>query len=869
MKPINAIVTLIIFATLIMAISIHANELAIATFDRGIMNELGGSYKSVTSGTSQADFYLDRNVAHGDQGRSLKIIYRNPGDGAGKIEMTLYDETDSPQNSHAFLNMGNYQRLTLWVKGDQGGENFSLEVLPVVKTDMTQVNSAGMITKYLTGGITTQWQEVSIPLPMFSLKQLIITKLIFNFNAPGAGVIYVDNISLKTLDEPMNTVRNAAPEIPPPMPSISEVNSTVKSAINPTSASPAPANPAAMTISSPDSSCKLLEIWNIDNNITTNQGGYYNHFQAGESTITMHLTRRQFRGTNGRSLKLNYTKAAEGFCGIWFHLFNDENLNSTAKYLDISHFPYLSFWVKGEVGGEDFTIQIADPQWLAKEDSKPAGLASEFLGGPLTTEWQEIIVPYRAFKLMSTKASTLVFNFTEKSKGTVYIDDINFKEKPSCSIPFSRESSTPNLPPRQLSRAMWVWFTDKLLFEKDYRREFFAFCKQYQVNELFLQLIYRFENDLTENVSCIISYPEDMRALIKEASSKGILIHALDGYPEYVLSEQHPRVLAQVRSLIEFNRDSPVESRFYGIHLDNEPYQLLGFAGPQSTNILTQFFNLNQKVMDLLKASGSEMVYGIDIPFWFDEAKNDDGSLKYELEFNGARKNAAQHLIDIVDNIGIMDYRNFAGGADGIIKHGESEVNYANKMGKKIYLGVETFKYEPIDVSFVYAVPENNGKITNNNAQSVSFMSNINSFPVRVIRSGNMNLMGLAKTKNIANLIAYNAALMNLYELYGYTRFDPNADLQKLGVWAKGMLKEDGGYNGFTPFEQRKNNGHLSMAGFESIENMHAKITFSGTSKSYMEDVLEEVADAFNTHEHFIGFAIHYYDTYKQLPDRN
>jgi len=47
-------------------------------------------------------------------------------------------------------------------------------------------------------------------------------------------------------------------------------------------------------------------------------------------------------------------------------------------------------------------------------------------------------------------------------------------------------------------------------------------------------------------------------------------------------------------------------------------------------------------------------------------------------------------IIDIVDNVGIMDYRTQAYGADGVIAQGTQELQYAAKRGKEVFLGLET-----------------------------------------------------------------------------------------------------------------------------------------------------------------------------------
>ena len=606
------------------------------------------------------------------------------------------------------------------------------------------------------------------------------------------------------------------------------------------------------------SECKLLSIWNFDSGIRTDQRGHYSHFSAGGSKMNINLTRDVHRGPHGRSLRIFYNKTINGYGGTWMHLYDDDNISSEKKrYLDVSGYPYLSFWVKGQGRGENFTVQMADPKWNAQEDSKPAGTVSQYLDGGITKEWKEVIIPYEDFGLENFQASSLVFNFTEKGHGVVCVDDINFKRNAHCNVPFSQQDKSFSQGKRQLVRAMWVWNTEPLLFDTDYREEFFSFCRRYGVNEIFLQLPYQFENASSAQVKCTINHPMKLRSLIKQLRKNGIVAHALDGYPEFALTEYHPRVLAQISALIEFNRNSSPEERYFGIHLDNEPYLLLGFEGELAHSILLQFLDLNQKIMDLLRKNASDIVYGIDIPFWFDEAKDDKGLPKYSIHYNGQTKNITHHLIDIVDNIGVMNYRNFAGGADGMIRHGEGEITYANAVGKKVYLGVETFKDEPLSVSFIYSKSHD----------SIHMSSRFKNYRIRVIDAGLHRLMGLVRPTNPEDREAFEATLIELYSLYGQTNAGHIPDMDKIESRAETVVNNHPEYHGFNPFVLKDSNGQILAAGFDTTEVMLDKITFAGHTKGKMERVLSEVAEAYISKESFIGFAIHYYKTYKGMPD--
>ncbi len=557
-------------------------------------------------------------------------------------------------------------------------------------------------------------------------------------------------------------------------------------------------------------------------------------------------------------MKIAYDKQNDGFCGVWFHLFDDENISLKNKFLDISKYRYLSFWVKGQKGGENFSIQMADPSWLQREDSKSSGYATNYLPSGITTDWQEIVVPYKDFNLYNTHASCLVLNFTIAGQGTVYIDDINFKSSQNTRVPTSLQTAKTKIKRKPPAKAMWVWDIHSLLKDKHYQDNFFSFCDTKAVTELFLQIPYKFENDLTKDVQCIIQQSMNLRSFIKRASSKKMLIHALDGYPEFVLREHHPRVLAQVRAIIDFNKKSSENEQFYGIHLDNEPYQLLGFEGPASRQILKQYLELNEKVMTLLKKRKSSIVYGVDIPFWFDESFNDDGTPTYSLEFNGKVQDVSKHIIDIVDNVGIMDYRNFAGGADGIIRHGLGELDYAEKVGKQIYIGVETFRYKPTTVSFILAASDQESKMP--------ITSRFENFPVRVIKSDRLKLIGLAKPLDLENSDVFDAGLIKAHEQFGLNQTELIKNKEKYKSTVLETISADDRYDGVDFFNLSASENQESYPiGFDTTEIMLEKITFAGRSIEHLEDVLNEAAYIFEDYQYFRGFAIHFYETYKAM----
>ncbi len=812
---------------------------------KGIYTATGGGFACLEAGNAKLKFFLQREKIGARKGRSLKLDYTGKITGDCRFVVHLFDtESDTGEPDNNRVDLATFPYLSFMIRAETDLPGLAVGLIMSDTAESESYRELGSIGSFLRGSVSESWQEVAIDTRNMLPDAGACNAIVFRFAGKKNQTLYLNDLSFrKNLDAPSSFAKLIERE--------------AGSAVSAAGARPA----------SP-----LLPIWNFDRSIVTDQKGFYNHFSATGSSASVHLVKTARRGAGGRSCKIDYAKSAAGYCGVWFHLFNDSDASAERNeenFVDVSRHPYLSFWIRGESGGEDITVQMANPTMLGREDSRPAGNVSDFLKGPVSTTWQEVVVPYKAFGYRDDfRASCLVFNIKTAGSGTVYIDDMTFKADASTAVPESASAAaTGAVPEARRPRAMWVWKVHELIApEKDAnRRDFFAFCEKQGVTEIFLQMPYTFVDDLTDDVTCEIGSPGQLRSLIAEASSHQIRVHALDGYPEFVLDEHHPRVLAQVRAIIDFNKHSQPDERYFGIHLDNEPYQLLGFEqDDQAIMILEQFLDLNVKVMDLLREQKSDIVYGIDIPFWFDEARNDRGNLKYMMDYNGVTQDVAKHLIDIVDNIGIMNYRNFAGGADGIIRHGQDEVEYAEKRGKKIYLGVETFRYDATPVRFIYA--NRNGPAGPPSATGGTPTSRIANFPVRAINAGSMKLLGLVEPQGVDEKLAYNAALVTLYESHGVAKEEPS-DVGKMDNLAQEIINSDDRYEGFAPLQPDEFKGSVKPMGFDTTEQMLAKITFAGRTKAEMDEVLAEVAEHFGSMKSFAGFAVHYYETYAAMPD--
>jgi len=116
-----------------------------------------------------------------------------------------------------------------------------------------------------------------------------------------------------------------------------------------------------------------------------------------------------------------------GWCGYYTLVKNDK----TNQYLDGSDYNYITFWVKGDKGDENFMAGLADEHWDKIGDS----LKSEEIGvylpaGKITAQWQKAKVPLEIFFLDHAYLSAITVNFEAEcfpegaGAGSVYFDDI-------------------------------------------------------------------------------------------------------------------------------------------------------------------------------------------------------------------------------------------------------------------------------------------------------------------------------------------------------------------------------------------------------------------------------------------------------------
>jgi hypothetical protein len=440
------------------------------------------------------------------------------------------------------------------------------------------------------------------------------------------------------------------------------------------------------TVSSrrPEFSGNCFQVSTFDFGNTNRLGGYFNAFQKEPSSARASLQ----AGPDGRrGLTLDFLKTASGFCGVWTHLFDVKLSAEQRRYFDATPFSLLTFWIRGRTGNDRILIKASDARWERLGDAQAIGEAAAFLAhGKVSSGWQRVVVPLSRFpqRLNRRELAGLVFEPLDNGTGQIQIKDLAFCSTPS-PLPELSPPVTRLMDSKPPQKALWVWNTAEILATQELQQDLLRFLQGQGFTRIFLQLP---EGKISGGAPGEITLDrEKLRPFLARLNRGGVAVSALDGFKDYALPEWHDGVLRTVENVIRYNRESEPAERFSGIHYDVEPYLIKGFAGPRRSAFLRGYLELLEKISG--KTKPSQTLFGVDIPFWYD-APDELSGKPIPMMFRGVSKPASEHVIDLVDEVAIMDYRTAAYGAGGVIAMAQDELAYASKQGKLVFVGLET-----------------------------------------------------------------------------------------------------------------------------------------------------------------------------------
>lgn len=165
-------------------------------FDASDVNLLGRKTNAYKKLPSVCKFERTDEEHYGPVGRSLKLSYVKESTGwCGYY--TLLNQIDGE-----YYDLRPYKSVSFMVKGAKGGEEFEMGMADKNWVIIGDSLKAGSVKKYLLKGVTTEWQEVAIPLEDFGLLDFSeMGSFVINFYEKGEGTIYIDDLKFYLKEE--------------------------------------------------------------------------------------------------------------------------------------------------------------------------------------------------------------------------------------------------------------------------------------------------------------------------------------------------------------------------------------------------------------------------------------------------------------------------------------------------------------------------------------------------------------------------------------------------------------------------------------------------------------------------------------------
>lgn len=242
------------------------------------------------------------------------------------------------------------------------------------------------------------------------------------------------------------------------------------------------------------------------------------------------------------------------------------------------------------------------------------------------------------------------------------------------------------------SRAVWTWEAESYAMVKDpaVAQEAVIYLQSQHIDTVYLYA------DAYKGHNLIVEHPELYRAFIERLHRQHMKVYALLGSSylhteRYVLPAYRKQAEEMFRRVVKYNVAAPAAARFDGANLDIEPHILDEWNDDTRERLLADFLDMGDALMAIKREYHATLTVGPAIPFWLDGI---------ELEWRGVKKPVSEHVIDVFDYVALMDYRHKAAGSDSILSLAASEIAYADRVGKKVVIGLEVSPNELEKITF-------------------------------------------------------------------------------------------------------------------------------------------------------------------------
>lgn len=197
------IIMILFFASLVTVNCSYAEPFYIDHFVR-TGNSIGSRTSVYEQAPSRATAATTDREYYGPSGKSLVIRYDKKNTGGPNGEGGWCGYYTILKAGPKYFDATKYTKLTFWVKGEKGDENFKIGMADKHWEQIDDSIKSEEITVYLKDKkITTEWQKAEIPLDAFFLDTKELASLAVCFESDcfpqgkGSGVIYIDELAFE------------------------------------------------------------------------------------------------------------------------------------------------------------------------------------------------------------------------------------------------------------------------------------------------------------------------------------------------------------------------------------------------------------------------------------------------------------------------------------------------------------------------------------------------------------------------------------------------------------------------------------------------------------------------------------------------
>lgn len=295
------------------------------------------------------------------------------------------------------------------------------------------------------------------------------------------------------------------------------------------------------------------------------------------------------------------------------------------------------------------------------------------------TKWKTIKLP---ISVEARKQRATFLRFTAEGPGECWfaINTLKLVSRGPATEGLKAVRSKPQ--EKTLRKALWHWHTKETLPYKEQSIALLELCQAQGITDLYCQVPYSYEDEKVE-----LHLVEQQREFNSAALERGIAVHVLDGDPSFIFQRNHSRVIRLIEAIEDFNKHSVPRERYRGIHLDNEPHVLKEWQDDQQrSDLIYQYIQLNRQLSHMTKSL--DMDYGVDIPFWWD-AHDSEGRARFTYDSDSRKQPILEVLFPLLDNVGVMSYRDRVTGPNGVVAHCLGEFELGERLGTAVFASVE------------------------------------------------------------------------------------------------------------------------------------------------------------------------------------